>query len=686
MTTLFGESSLAAAMLASLTVVMIAVFYVQKRNDGLFKTLRWGVGLVAALLTVSSACLLAALLGDDFTLAYVAHHSEKSLAAVYKIAAFWAGQEGSLLFWAQVLGVMMVIMAWRGRRKNDAEEAITLGVMAAVTGFFTCVMIFAGNPFDLAERHASNGEGLNPALHPPMLFLGYAGFTAPFAIMLGALLTGRRDNQWVHAARPWMVYAWVVLTIGVVLGAEWAYVELGWGGYWAWDPVENASILPWFTGSALLHSAILQARRGIFKRWTASLVAASFFLCVFGTYLTRSGVIQSVHSFGESPIGKFFLVFLGVITVVSLGVLILRRDLLKPEHPLEDLFSREGFFLLSNVLLVLMTVATAVGTIFPILSGWFGATPVTVNAGFYNKVILPMALVVAALMATGPIVGQGAGSGMRAIRKLAGMAIAGSLAALTCMMLGYGSAWALFAAAVVAAVAAGVAIDLFTLLVSRTEKSLKSAVRVFAARPRHWGAQLAHLGLAAIIAGVTGSSVYGITDHQQLKPAAAGQPAVTGRVAGYTLTLKNFEQVRRPNHSAVVATVEVAQANGKTFTLQPERRFYDRGMEQGESASEVAIRYGLGTDVYLSLDGWDDGGKTVAIGAIVNPLVTWIWIGGALLALGGLVCLIPTQQRTQTVAEGQAAEQQAAPAPGKSDPAHRRSSRKRHHPSVATGS
>jgi cytochrome c-type biogenesis protein CcmF len=439
----------------------------------------------------------------------------------------------------------------------------------------------------------------------------------------------------------------VVLTVGIVLGAQWAYMELGWGGYWAWDPVENASLLPWLTGTALLHSAILQSRRGAFKGWTAFLTAASFFLCIFGTYLTRSGVIQSVHSFGESPIGTFFLVFLGVIAVVSIAVMVIRRKLLASEHGVDDLFSREGFFLGANVILVIMTAVTLIGTIWPIISGAISSTPVSVSAPFYNKVILPMALVLAAMMSTGPVLGGGEGAAGRAKGKLLAMALVGILAAVIVGVLGFISAWALASTAIIAAVLTAVVIDVTVSVKGALGKgpALPQIARAFTARSRHWGAQLAHVGMAAIIAGVVGSSVYGVNQNLELKRATATAPAVSASSGQYTFTFKDLEQVRRSNHTAVVATVDVKEANGATYTMRPERRFFDHGTDPNQSETVVALRMNAARDLYVTLAGWDGNEGTATISTIINPLVSWIWVGGILLTLGGFVCLIPTGKR-----------------------------------------
>jgi c-type cytochrome biogenesis protein CcmF len=415
-------------------------------------------------------------------------------------------------------------------------------------------------------------------------------------------------------------------------------MQLGWGGYWAWDPVENASLLPWLTGTALLHAAILQLRRGMFRGWTAGLVAGSFFLCVFGTYLTRSGVIQSVHSFPESPIGKFFLAFLVLIALVSAVVIFVRRGMLKAERPIEDLLSREGMFLAGCVLLTAMTVVTLVGTIFPLLSASSGGTPVTVGPPFYNKVILPMALVLAGIMATGPVLGSGAGALQRAAGKLVMMAVGGVAVAGFLWLIGYGALWAVAAAFVVAFIAMGVVIDV---VVSLREGRILS-------RFRHWGAQVAHLGLAAMVAGIAGSSVYRVTENVELKPGAG-----SATVGDYSFSLSEVKEALRPNHMAVVGKLIVKRRGGEVSLLQPEIRYFDKSAEQ--PASVVGIQFGVLRDVYVTMAGCDgvklgmgDDGKVHMFGEVtaaafqvfINPLVNWIWVGGGLLTLGGLMCLV----------------------------------------------
>lgn len=700
----WGGFALAGALLTSMAAIMAGIAYASLRNPGLVRFMRLAQGLLLACLALASGELLHAFLTDNFKLEYVSRFSEKNLGTGFKIAAFWAGQQGSLLLWALMLAVMSVLMAWRLRKTDTGFTALTLGMMSAATGFFLCVMLFSqhGNPFAPTPAGQAIGQGLNPQLqnlamvfHPPMLFLGYAAYTVPFAYMVAGLLTGNKGtaSTWLVLARPWMVFAWIALTVGIVLGAQWAYVELGWGGYWAWDPVENASLLPWLTGTALLHSAILNLRRGMFKRWTAILTASSFFLCILGTYLTRSGVIESVHAFEQSDIGYYFLAFLGALLVGSVAVISVaiwtRR--LDAEHPLEALISREGMFLIGNVLLMIMTVTVTVGTLYPLISHHTAAginhvasflhldwtlneAPVTVSGPFYNNVVLPMALVLAALMATGPVLGSGAGALEKARGKFGGMILMGMVAAVFVGWLDYdgvgallnawGEAmshlmkvvwntirmdktpvlwpeavhptwlWMQVAVFVAVAVIIGFVFDVF--------QSLESAgfVKALAVRHRHWGAQLAHLGLAAMIVGVAGSSVHGESKVIQLHPKDDLSTKKERTLGSYVLSLESLKEVPRANHTAVVATVILTGPKGQKLTLAPERRFYNTDPQNG--STEVALRLGVFSDVYMTLAGAEADGSTVSVTAMINPLVNWIWAGGVLLTLGGLVCMIPS--------------------------------------------
>src|SRR5687768_17267502 len=384
-----GNFALGLAILAAALSALLCVAAARFDSDRVLGAARAMIAVVAALLSVAIAALTVAMINGTFAIEYVARYTERALPIGYKLAAVWAGQEGSVLLWGWLLAVLSVIFLMSRRDLRGVEGSAVTATVAVACGFFATLLLFAPNPFKLGETLPADGHGLNPLLqdpamiaHPPVLFLGYAGFTMPFALLIGALAAGRRDNQWIAATRRWVIASWLFLTAGIVLGAQWAYIELGWGGYWAWDPVENASLLPWLTGTALLHSIMAQQHRGMFKKWNAWLIVLSFLLCIFGTYLTRSGVIQSVHAFGESLIGTFFLAFMVVGLIVSGAMIVWRRGELKAEQELTSLVGREGAFLATNALLVGMMLITLIGTLFPILSRMMTGKEVTVGQAF----------------------------------------------------------------------------------------------------------------------------------------------------------------------------------------------------------------------------------------------------------------------------------------------------------------
>ena len=392
----------------------------------------------------------------------------------YKLAALWAGQEGSLLLWAWLLAGLAALAVCLRRKDAPHHQAPAVAILAAICAAFAAMLLFAANPFQLGHLVPADGEGLNPLLqnpamaaHPPMLFLGYAALAVPMATFLAALISGRRDRAWVASAQRWAVGAWLFLTVGILLGAQWAYVELGWGGYWAWDPVENASLLPWLTTTALLHCLIAQQRTGgMLKAWGAGLAISSFLLCIFGTYLTRSGVVASVHSFPRSPIGWFFLVMLVAGSVGSAGVMVWRRGLLNSDRRIEGLLSREGAFLAASALLVVMMLATLAGTIFPVLAKPFTHRPVTVGPEFYNTVVLPMGLALAALMALAPLLGPAEGA-TRPGRRFFLPALAAAHAAVLAGILGDWSPWMMGCAAVAGFAALAIGQDLVRAVIAR---------------------------------------------------------------------------------------------------------------------------------------------------------------------------------------------------------------------------
>ncbi len=640
-----GNFALAGAMLVAAASALAAVHGAVNGVPAAVRLARWLLGGFLALISLSSAALIDALVHSNFQVAYVANYTERALPVGYKIAAFWAGQSGSLLLWAWLLGVVSTLAAVLWRRRQDAAYPWALATLAAVCAFFGALMLFAANPFVLSVRPVADGQGLNPLLqnsgmiaHPPVLFAGYAAFTVPFAALIGALMTGQKDDEWVQPVRRWVLAAWLLLGVGILLGANWAYTELGWGGYWAWDPVENASLLPWLTATGLIHSLVVQRRSGIFRGWNAGLIAGTFLLCIFGTYLTRSGVIQSVHAFEASSIGTFFLVFLGCGVLLSLGLIIWRRNLLKPAQPLDSLLSRDGAFLIANVLLTLIMVVTMVGTIFPIISRVMTSHPMEVKTNFYNTVVAPLAMVVVALMAVGPLLSGGRHAAADLRRRLmlpAAAAVAAVLVAVVAMA--WREAWSVVTLAIVVLTVGAILQELIRGVRARMADSQENAatalLRLVDGNHRRYGAQMAHLGIAMLVAGVVGSSVFGQKHDLAL---TRGQEA---EVAGLTFTLRDLNQTRHENYSAVEANLMVTQKDGRTAMLKPQVRYYDK-FEQ--PASEVALDSTLRRDIYVTLAGWKDEGHSATFQVIVNPLVAWIWLGGLVVTLGGIFAMLPT--------------------------------------------
>jgi cytochrome c-type biogenesis protein CcmF len=640
---LLGNLTLAAVVLLAIGTFLLSLRAARSSSPALSGAARGGLLALAGLLTLASALLLVAMLSSDFRLEYVAHYTERALPTGYKAAAFWAGQQGSLLLWAWILSAMSAAFVILGRKSHTAGNVIASGVLAAVIGFFAALMLFAANPFRPAEEILADGQGLNPMLqdpgmiaHPPVLFVGYAGFTIPFALLIGALVSGDLGEEWVKKGRPWVLVSWLFLGGGILLGANWAYTVLGWGGYWAWDPVENASLLPWLTGTALLHSILSRRNRGTFRRWGATLTAGTFLLCVFGTWITRSGVVDSVHTFGHSLVGTFFGAFLTSATLATAGLIAFRWSALKPEKPVENLLSREGAFLGANVVLVSMMVITLVGTLFPALTRTLGGEALSVKQSFYNRGVLPLALVLLALMASAPLLSSGRDTMKRLLRNLGVPLAAAAVAVVALWILNVRSVWALASAVLCTVLLGTIAVDVVHSIRARqqnaNENVFVAALHLLDANHRRYGGHVVHAGIVMIVAGITGSSLYGTKD---MVPLRAGQTATIGK---YTVRLDSLDQLRESNYTAVEAAISVIAPNGAVDNLRPQRRFYDKAEE---GSTQVALRSNWKEDLYVTLAGWDEGANVTTFQVIVNPLVKWIWAGGILLTLGGIWALVP---------------------------------------------
>jgi len=647
MTSELGNYCLAAAILASAGALVAAV-------AGRVGAARALVAAVLALFTLSSAALLAAILGDQFDLAYVAHYSERALPIGYKLAAFWAGQAGSLLLWAWMIAALGTVAVFTLRKTSVAQQAGACGTLAVILGFFAALMLFVSdaNPFAplLVEDPATHemiatappdGHGLNPMLqdpammaHPPMLFLGYAGLAITFALMVGGVLAGQLGSEWLTRVRRWTLASWVLLGAGILLGMWWAYVELGWGGYWAWDPVENASLLPWLTATAVLHTLVVQRSRGRFKGAGAALIALAFLLTLFGTWLTRSGAIQSVHSFAKSEVGAVLMAFLLLTAAAAAVLLLARRKVLRPERDDASWTVHEWTFFSAAGLLMLMTLFTALGTIRPLLGEAMDEARVSVAPEFYNRYVAELfGLLLVALMALAPLLtyGKKLASWVGPVLALGG---AGAVVVIAvASVLDLRNVFAAVAAVIAVGAVLVIAIDFVRSAAARRvrlgEGLWLAGARTILADRRRYGAQVAHLGAAMIMAGIVGSSLFGT---EQVVRFAEGQAVEVGR---YTLTFQGLSDLRGSNYGATEAAVEVAWPGGRTQVLRPEQRRYDKSPDM--VSHEIALATGLREDLYLALAGGDEKGEFVFVKVLIKPLLLWIWIGGIVLTLGTLV-------------------------------------------------
>ncbi len=652
-------------------------------------------GVIATLLatTTASVSLLYLLIKGDFSVAYVADYSSRTLPWFYKISAFWAGQAGSLLLWLWLLSIYATAVVLAGARaartlesdrpvvgrsgaakpsaaKPSAAKAETVAVAAlapraaaflqAISLFFFILLVSVAKPFAKLAEIPTDGQGLNPLLenlgmviHPVALYLGYVGFAVPFAFALAALTLGSRPgaemarSAWVKLSRKWTLTAWLFLSIGILTGMQWAYVELGWGGYWAWDPVENASLIPWLTATALIHSAMMQERKGLLKFWNVALVTVTFLLTIFGTYLTRSDILSSVHAFGDRQMGLYFLGFLLVVVAVTVGLVIARRGDVADDRPIEAYISKETSFLTNNVLLAGTAFVVFWGTIFPIITRNLIGREVAVGADFYNRLSLPLGLLILILAGLCPLIAWRRSS-LKNLRDnfLYPLAAALVFAGLA-VVLGMRPFWAVIAFASAVFVVVTVVLEFVkgTAVRARSHDENPAAAlgRLTTRNRRRYGGYLVHLAVALIAVGIVGSTAFKLQDTKTLTP---GQSMTVG---AYTVTYQKLDMRESPSHKDVVevfADMSVARGGKQLAVVEPKKQFYPNREEPG---TEVAILGSLSRDVYVILSNWDES-MTASFQVMVNPLVAWIWIGGFLLAFGTVFALWP-QARGAAVAE-----------------------------------
>jgi cytochrome c-type biogenesis protein CcmF len=605
------------------------------------------------LLTAASGILVYSLIAGDFRLAYVAAHSNHAMPIAYKFASWWGGQAGSLLLWAWLLSLYSAIVVFQNRRKFRDMMPWTVAILMSVQVFFNMLISFSVSPFEVLVQgrgivDVGDGQGLNPLLqywtmviHPPVLYLGYVGFTVPFAFAMASLISKQKGEDWIHTTRRWSIVTWFFQSAGILLGAGWAYAVLGWGGYWGWDPVENASLLPWLTSTAFLHSVMMQEKKGMMKVWNMVLVSATFFLCIFGTTLTRTGIVSSVHAFAQSPIGKYFFTFLAVGISATVYLILSRLDYLKSESKLESVVSRESTFLFNNLILVASCFSVLWGTLFPVISEAVTGEKISVDAQFYNKVNVPIGLFLLFLTGVGPLIAWRRSS-LESLKKAflwpligaviltAGLVAAGvhHIYALMSFSLCFFVSWTILSEFYKGAKAIG----------AKTGQNLAlAAVELTHRNTRRYGGYLIHMGIVLMFIGFTGKAF----DKDATIEAGIGE---SFRLGGYEMKVRELVDGDNDNYSWRHAKIDVIQ-NGKVVkTLEPERRAYKASRQP---TSEVAIWRRLNEDVYLNFAGSAEGTNKAVIQAYVFPLVSWIWIGFWVLFIGTVVCLIPSKVKLQ---------------------------------------
>jgi cytochrome c-type biogenesis protein CcmF len=651
----FGSFALLLAFLAAVYAFGAGIAGILTRRALLTKSARNAGMAVFGLVTLAVASLEYFFFTDNFSLAYVASHSNRALPAFYKFAALWAGQEGSLLWWSWLLSVYAFLALFLNRKRHPELMPYVGVTLAGVQIFFLTLNNFVATPFKVLGganaagvmhvARLSEGTGLTPLLqypemviHPPMLYLGYTGFTVPFAFALAALLARYPGEKWIHITRRWTMVAWCFQTVGILLGAHWAYSVLGWGGYWEWDPVENASLLPWITGTAFLHSVMMQEKRGMMRVWNVWLVFTTFMLCILGTFLTRAGIVSSVHAFAESSIGGWFVGFLAIILVVCLAAWWKNRDYLRSDNQLDSLVSRESSFLFNNLILLAACFAVLWGTLFPVLSEWVTGNKISVGPPFFNKVNIPIALFLLFLTGVGPILAWRKTSFDALKRNFAWPLGIGIVAGAVAFGFGFRDFYALICLILSVFVTLTIFSEFFRgarVIAQRDGTNLLSAVGDLTMRnTRRYGGYVVHLGMVLIFIGIAGQA-FNKDVQMEMSP---GQSLSIGP---YTILCQNIDQVSNDNYQSERATLEVFRNGKSEMMLYPERRTF---LTSQITQTVVALQSSPLRDLYVVYDGRSPETGKPEIHAHLNPLVKWIWFGGIVVVLGTGLAMLPNRR------------------------------------------
>jgi cytochrome c-type biogenesis protein CcmF len=654
-----GHLSLLAGLALAVYATLASFIGARRRMPELVASGHNGAWAAVILTVLAFSALEFLIVTQDFRVEYVARQTSIGQPLFYNLTAIWGGQEGSLLFWAFVLAIYSGAVLATHRRDEPGFMAYVTATMMLVLSFFLLVLNVEALPFLKLDFVPADGQGLNPLLqnpamilHPPMLYAGFVGMTIPFAFAMGALLSGRTGASWIRLSRRWTLIAWMFLSIGILLGAKWAYNELGWGGYWAWDPVENSSLMPWLVGTAFLHSVMVQEHRGMLKVWNVVLIIVTFALCLFATFLTRSGVIDSIHSFALSNIGTYFLSFISLMLLGSLFLLFGRLDQLKADNELDALVSRESAFLLNNIVFLGLCFAVFWGTIYPIVSEGFTGTKIVVGPPYFNKVTGPIFLLLIGLMGIAPLLPWRRASPAHLRRNVVPPLLAGLAVAAVVFALGYRH-WAVVTSLALAGfVAAGHLVDFWRGVraqIARGDQNPVAALGTLIAKNRRrYGGYIIHLGVVLILVGIVVSSFYQTEKDISLKPGE------TFTVGAYQVQTRPLQEVRDDIKQSVIAPVLVSRQGRPLGELSPGLDFHFK-VPGGQRETEVAVHSTPIEDFYIVLAGINDDG-TVTFKVFINPLVFWIWVGGLILVAGTWIAVWPDPREERIIERVRARE------------------------------
>jgi cytochrome c-type biogenesis protein CcmF len=667
----FGNFCLLLALCLSLYAIFASLLGAAQRQHRIICSAERAALAASGAVILAFGSLLYLLITNDFSVSHVVNSSNRDLPIFYKIAAVWGGHDGSMLLWVFVASIFSGLVIYQNRFRYRDMMPYVVAVLMFNLAFFLALNLFLSNPFNqlvqvfpdgsMQKYVPTDGRGLNPLLqywamviHPPILYLGFIGFVVPFAFAIAALATRQQGDTWIRTTRRWTLVTWLMLGAGLILGGKWAYVVLGWGGYWAWDPVENSSLMPWLIGTAFLHSVIMQEKKGMLKIWNVILILIAYLLGIFGTFITRSGIVNSVHAFADSSLGAFFIYYMFFVLLATAYLITARLPYLKGERTLDSLMSRESAFLFNNLILVVACFAIFWGTMFPVFSEWVQGTKISVGPPFFNRVNIPIGLILLLLTGVGPLFAWRKTS-LESLKRAVFLPLIVSAAACAALLAG---GMRNFYTIVCLTLCVFVSVTIFEEFYKGAriraknagENLLRATVNLTLKNKRRYGGYIVHFGVVLIFLGLSGNA-YNRDASQQLSP---GERMSIGT---YTLTMKDYQEGDTPNYSYGYVLLQADQDGKFIGTLKPERRFFKTGDQQ--STTTVALHSTPKEDLYVIFAGMSNDGTKYQINAFVNPLVFWVWFGSGILVLGTLVTLLP--DRKGAVVAPPAAKAEAIP-------------------------